>query len=95
MWPPVDGRWRDNLDKVLKVTTQIVKKHPKVLKDPAPMIAIKEMADSAVILVVRPWTKTSDYWDVFFDLQKSIKQTYDKEGISIPFPQMDVHLQKE
>lgn len=84
--------YEDDLDKVIKITMDILKSHPKVLKDPAPVVAVTEMADSSVNLVVRPWTKTGDYWDVFFNLQKAIKQAYDRAGISIPFPQRDIHL---
>ncbi len=82
----------DDLDKVLKTTMAVITSHPKVLKDPAPQVAVTEMADSSVNFVVRPWCKTEDYWDVFFDLQKAIKQAYDREGISIPFPQRDLHI---
>jgi len=84
--------YEDDLDKVIKITMDILKSHPKVLKDPSPVVAVTEMADSSVNLVVRPWTKTGDYWDVFFDLQKAIKQSYDRAGISIPFPQTDIHI---
>jgi len=84
--------YNDNLDHVIKTTMNILKNDKRVLSDPAPQVAVKEMADSAVILVVRPWVKTKEYWNFFFDFQKSVKQKYDKEGISIPFPQRDVHL---
>jgi small-conductance mechanosensitive channel len=85
----------DDLDKVIKTTMEVIKSHPKVLKDPAPQVAVSEHGDSAVVFVVRPWCKTDDYWDVFFDLKKALKQAYDKAGISIPYPQMDVHMLKE
>lgn len=84
----------DDLDKVIKATIDLLKKDKRVLSDPAPQVAVKEFADSAVVLVIRPWVKTSDYWDFFFDYQKALKETYDSEGISIPYPQMDVHLDK-
>jgi small conductance mechanosensitive channel len=84
--------YNDDLDKVIKSTMQLIKSDKRVLTDPEPQVAVKEMADSAVILTIRPWVKTEDYWDFFFDFQKAIKQKYDKEGISIPFPQRDVHL---
>ena len=74
---------------------EVLKADKRVLSDPLPMVAVKEMADSAVVLAVRPWVKTDDYWDFYFDFQKTIKQKYDKEGISIPFPQRDVHLFQE
>lgn len=81
-----------DLNKVIKTTMDVIKSHPKVLKDPEPQVAVSEHGDSAVTLVVRPWGKTEDYWDLFFDLKKALKESYDREGISIPFPQMDVHL---
>jgi small conductance mechanosensitive channel len=70
----------------------ILKADKRVLSDPEPQVGVKDMGDSAVILVIRPWVKTEDYWDFFFDFKKALKQTYDKERISIPFPQRDVHL---
>ena len=82
----------DNLDLALKTTMDIVTAHPKVLKDPAPQVVIAEMADSSVNLVIRPWSKNADYWDVFFDLQKSLKEGYDQAGLNIPYPQTDVHM---
>lgn len=84
--------YEDDLDKVIKVTMSVLKADKRVLSDPAPQVAVSEMADSSINLVVRPWVKTEDYWSFFFDFQKAIKQKYDKEGISIPFPQRDVHL---
>jgi small-conductance mechanosensitive channel len=84
--------YEDDLDKAIKTTMAVITSHPKVLKDPAPQVAVTEMADSSVNFVVRPWCKTEDYWDVFFDLQKAIKQAYDREGLSIPFPQRDLHV---
>ena len=64
----------------------------RVLDDPACTIAVSELADSSVNFVVRPWVKTEDYWAVKFDLTEAIKKRFDEEGISIPFPQQDVHL---
>jgi small-conductance mechanosensitive channel len=87
--------YNDDLDLVIKTTLDVIKAHPKVLKDPAPQVAVSEHGDSAVVLVVRPWCKTDDFWDVFFDMKKALKEAYDKAGISIPYPQMDVHMQKD
>jgi len=84
--------YSDDLNLVIKTTMDVLKSDTRILEDPAPQVAVKEMADSAVVFVVRPWVKTADYWDVFFDTQKAIKEAYDAAGISIPFPQMDVHL---
>ena len=84
--------YEDNLDHVIRTTTKIVKAHPKVLKNPALQVALKEMGDSSVKFVVRPWCRTEHYWDVFFELQKLLKEGYGKANISIPFPQRDIHL---
>ena len=86
--------YETDLDLTIRTTFDVLKADPRILEDPAPNVAVKEMADSAVVFVVRPWVKTKDYWDVFFDTQKAIKEAYDAAGISIPFPQMDVHLDK-
>jgi len=82
----------DDLDKAQAVLERVVREHPLVLAEPAPVIRLNELADSAVNFVVRPWTKTADYWTVHWDLIKGVKQAFDREGISIPFPQRDVHL---
>jgi len=84
----------DDMDKAEAVLRRIVESHDKVLAEPAPVIKVHELADSSVNLIVRPWTKTSDYWAVYWDLTKAIKAEFDKEGINIPFPQRDVHLYK-
>ena len=84
----------DDLDKVIRATMDLLKDDKRVLTDPAPQVAVKEFADSAVVLVIRPWVKTSDYWDFFFAYNKALKQKYDAEGINIPYPQMDIHLDK-
>jgi len=64
----------------------------RILNDPAPTIAVSELADSSVNFVVRPWVKSSDYWGVYFDITEQIKKQFDAEGISIPYPQRDVHI---
>ena len=64
----------------------------RVLAEPAPLVAVLELADSSVNFAVRPWVKVADYWDVHFALMEAIKLRFDAEGISIPFPQRDVHL---
>ncbi len=84
--------YEDNLDDVRKVLTDIVSKDDRVLEDPAPTIAVSELADSSVNFVVRPWVATDDYWGVYFDLTEQIKKRFDAEGIAIPFPQRDVHV---
>ena len=86
--------YSDDLDKVKQVLNDEVTSFPDVLADPAPQIAVKEMADSSINLVVRPWVKTADYWKVYFGLTEAIKKRFDKEDITIPFPQQDVHMYK-
>lgn len=70
----------------------LVKEDSRILTDPAPAIAVSELADSSVNLIVRPWVKTPEYWDVRFDLTEKIKRTFDEKGISFPYPQQDVHM---
>ena len=86
--------YSDDLDKVRGVLEKILSEEDRILKDPAPTIGVLELADSSVNFAVRPWVQTSDYWNVFFALQEKIKKSFDAEGISIPFPQQDVHLYK-
>ena len=82
----------DDLAKTKKVLTKVVSAHKDVLKTPELQVAVAELGDSSVNLVVRPWVKTNDYWDVRFDLTEQIKVALDKEGISIPYPQRDLHI---
>jgi small conductance mechanosensitive channel len=74
------------------VLRAIVDNDERILKEPEVLIAIAELADSSVNIIVRPWVKSGDYWPVFWDMQEKVKLTFDQQGISIPFPQMDVHL---
>jgi small conductance mechanosensitive channel len=82
----------DDIDKAKKILQSEIDADDRILKDPAPVIAMSELADSSVNFVVRPWVKSSDYWSVYFDLTEKIKKRFDAEGISIPFPQRDVHI---
>ncbi|AEH44480.1 MscS Mechanosensitive ion channel [Thermodesulfatator indicus DSM 15286] len=84
--------YEDDIDKAKALLWEMAAKDPRILKDPATTVAVAELADSSVNLVFRPWVKTSDYWAVRFDLIEQIKKTFDQEGISIPYPQQDVHL---
>ena len=77
---------------VRDVLRKIVSDDKRVMEDPAPVIRLLELADSSVNFVVRMWVKTSDYWDVYFDTMEKVKLTFDEKGISIPYPQMDVHF---
>ena len=82
----------DDIDKAKKLIGEILTADDRVLKDPAPQIAVSELADSSVNFVARPWVKTGDYWGVFFDTTEAVKKRFDAEGISIPYPQSDVHV---
>lgn len=82
----------DDLLKAERVLTEIVTEHPSVLRAPEPMIKVHTLNTSSVDFIVRPWVKTDDYWDVYWDVTKEVKLRFDREGISIPFPQQDVHL---
>lgn len=85
----------DDLDKVRKVLEGLVAAESRVLSEPAPTIAVLELGASSIDFAVRPWVKTADYWPVKFAMQEAIKKSFDAEGISIPFPQQDVHLYQE
>jgi len=82
----------DDLDKAASILEDTLAQHALVLKDPAPTVRMNELADSSVNLICRPWTKTPDYWTVYWDVMRTVKQRFDAEGISIPFPQRDVHV---
>lgn len=82
----------DDIEKAEKVLTEIVEANEKVLKTPAHNIRLHTLADSSVNFIVRPWVKTDDYWNVYWEITREVKMRFDQEGISIPFPQRDVHL---
>ena len=84
--------YQDDTDHARKVLEEIVSAHPKVLKAPAPTIRINTLADSSVVFICRPWARTEDYWDVYWDVVEQVKRRFDAEGIGIPYPQRDVHL---
>ena len=85
----------DDLDKVRTTLQALIDADERILKDPACTIAVAELADSSVNFAVRPWVRTADYWGVQFDLTEAIKKRFDKEGISFPYPQQDVHVYKQ
>ncbi len=82
----------DDIAKAEAVLTDIVSQHEKVLAEPAPIIKLHNLGESSVDFVVRPWCSTADYWDVYWDITRAVKMRFDAEGISIPFPQRDVHI---
>ena len=84
----------DDLLKAKQILKDIIAADDRILQDPAPAVAINDLGDSCVNFKVRPWVKAADYWDVLSDVTESVKLTFDKEGISIPYPQTDVHLHK-
>jgi len=84
----------DDIKKAKELIEKIISEDPRILKNPEPLVAVGELADSSVNFEVRPWVKTGDYWSVKFDLTEKIKLTFDENGISIPFPQMDVHVDR-
>lgn len=84
--------YSDNIKKAKTIMERILTDDQRVLKDPAPTVAVLELADSSVNLAVRPWVKTVDYWNVYFDITEKVKLAFDEQGVSIPFPQRDVHL---
>jgi small-conductance mechanosensitive channel len=84
--------YSDDIGKAMKIAMDVVKKHEKVLKDPSPYVGVSDLGDSSVDLLIRPWVNTDDYWNTKWDLTRNIKETYDKEGISIPFPQRDLWI---
>ena len=84
----------DSIDKARVALLDLLANEPRVLKDPAPFVGVEKMAESSVDLAVRPWVKSDDYGDVSFALTEAIKKRFDAEGLSIPFPQRDVHLYK-
>jgi small conductance mechanosensitive channel len=84
--------YEDDMKKAKGIIEEVLKKDDRILDDPAPKIALLELADSSVNFAVRPWVKTEDYWNVYFDLNETIKREFDEKGVSIPFPQRDIHV---
>lgn len=84
-----------DMDKAMEVIKKIMTEDERVLREPAPFVGVNELADSSVNLIVRPWVRLENYWGLYFDLTKKIKEEFDRAGIEIPFPQMVVHIKKE
>ena len=83
--------YNDDLKLAKETLIQIIKADTRVLEDPAPLVAVGELGDNSVNFTFRAWTKTDDYWDVYFDMLEIVKLAFDEKGISIPYPQMDIH----
>lgn len=82
----------DDLKRAKQLILDVLARDARVLKDPAPVVAVGKLADSSVQLVCRPWVATADYWVVYWDTLENVKRAFDENGITIPFPQRDVHL---
>jgi small conductance mechanosensitive channel len=82
----------DNIRQAKEILEKIITEDSRILKDPAPVIAVLELGDSSVNFAVRPWVNTADYWAVYFDITEKVKLTFDENNISIPYPQTDVHI---
>jgi small conductance mechanosensitive channel len=82
----------DDILKAKKVIAEILEQDGRVLKDPPPTIGVLELGDSSVNIATRPWVNTADYWSVYFDTTEKVKQSFDAQSITIPFPQRDVHV---
>jgi small conductance mechanosensitive channel len=87
--------YEDDIDKAITILEEIVAAHPQVLEDPEPVIKLHELADSSVNFICRPWSLPGDYWNVYWDITREVKARFDKEGLSIPYPQQDVHIYTE
>lgn len=83
-----------DVSRVEEITRRIVDNNPLVLSDPAPFIAVDALAESSVNVLIRVWSKTTDYWKLYYDLRREIYDTYNREGIDFPFPQQTVHIAK-
>ena len=87
--------YNDDIDKTQKILEEIVNGHEMVLKEPAAIVKLHELADSSVNFICRPWVKPENYWDVYWDITREVKRRFDAEDVSIPFPQRDVHIYQE
>jgi small conductance mechanosensitive channel len=84
--------YSDNIEHAETILKDIVQQHPKVQATPEPIVKLHTLGESSVDFIVRPWVKPDDYWDVYWDITRAVKMRFDAEGISIPFPQRDVHI---
>jgi small conductance mechanosensitive channel len=87
--------YSDDIEKARQIITDLLTKDERVLKDPAIFTGVVSLGDSSVNIATRAWVNAADYWDLFFAMNEQVKKAFDKEGISIPFPQTDVHLIRE
>ncbi|MBI1178418.1 mechanosensitive ion channel [bacterium] len=87
--------YSDSMEKAQAILERIVTEHPKTLDDPAPVVRVHELGDSSVNFIVRPWALPEDYWEVYWSVTRQVKEEFDNHGVSIPFPQRDVHFYQE
>jgi small conductance mechanosensitive channel len=87
--------YEDDVAHAERVLNEIVDSHKLVLDDPDPVVKLHTLGESSVDFIVRPWVKTEDYWDVYWDITRQVKERFDAEGITIPFPQRDVHMHRK
>lgn len=84
--------YEDDIDQARQIISNIIAQDERVYKDPEPVVVVSELADSSVNLTARVWSSSADYWGIFFDTTEKVKKAFDANGVSIPFPQRDVHL---
>ena len=86
--------YKDDLKVAKEVVLNVLQNHPKILKDPEPVVAIGALERDGVQMIARPWVAVDDYWDVLFEVTETVKLEFDMHHITVPFPQMDLHLRK-
>ena len=87
--------YQDDIEKAERILAEVAREHELVLDTPETNIRVASLGDSSVNLILRPWVKTADYWHVYWDLTREVKLRFDREGITIPYPQRDIHIIKE
>ena len=87
--------YSSDMDKAIATVKGILEEDKRILKEPEPFVGVKELGESGIDLIIRPWVKLADYWPVYFDLTKKVKEEFDRSGIEIPFPQRVIHMRKE
>lgn len=84
--------YQDDIIKVKALLNQMIMQHPLIMKEPEPLVRITEHAESSINFIIKVWCKKEDYWDIYYDLHEQVKTMFDREGITIPFPQRDIHM---
>lgn len=87
--------YSDSIEKAQSILVKIAKEHPNTLDDPEPVVRVHELGDSSVNFIVRPWVRPADYWEVYWSITRKVKEEFDENAVSIPFPQRDLHLYQE